>query len=466
MKKKETMNREFDKSGVKKSLTGVDYLTDGVAGVGFYLMQGVMSVIIYFYTEKLGIAVGFASVMLTIPRVADAFTDIIMGNILDKHRFKNGRFRPWLLWMAAPISVSLLLTFLMPPNMAPVITGIYIVFASLLTQSVFGTAFLIPYISLMGARTKSTEEREKLNLLRSVWQIIPAVLSNMLFIPLANAMGGDRFAYIKVITIYSAICCATIFITYFFSKELPEAEGEHTQGKEKSNLLQDLAMLTKNSYWVRISLVCLVVQLTVNMLTTANTYYAQYVLGDDNLVSLSGLGSMAAMLLGVVLLGLLRDKVGATNMMRFAWGFSAATYILLAIFPHQVWAYVLSGSASGFTGIATWGSMLAFVNNCAEYNQYKFGKDMRGITNSSISFVQKISISLGTLVVGLVMSAAGFVSGAAAQTPGAVNAIIVICSIVPALLYASALLIFARFDMEKVYPEIAKKLEAGAAAKD
>ena len=57
-----------------------------------------------FYTKVLGISMGLVGTLFLTARCIDAFTDVTMGRIVDRmHPKKDGRFRPWLRRMCAPV---------------------------------------------------------------------------------------------------------------------------------------------------------------------------------------------------------------------------------------------------------------------------------------------------------------------------------------------------------------------------
>ena len=60
-----------------------------------------------FYTKVLGIDMKLVGTLLLVARCIDAFTDIAMGQIVDRVKpGKNGRFRPWILRMCGPVAIS------------------------------------------------------------------------------------------------------------------------------------------------------------------------------------------------------------------------------------------------------------------------------------------------------------------------------------------------------------------------
>lgn len=46
----------------------------------------------YFYTDKVGMAVGSVGVVMAISKILDAFTDVIFGNIVDHSRGGNKKY--------------------------------------------------------------------------------------------------------------------------------------------------------------------------------------------------------------------------------------------------------------------------------------------------------------------------------------------------------------------------------------
>ena len=65
-----------------------------------------------FYTKVLGISMGLVGTLFLTARCIDAFTDVTMGRIVDRmHPKKDGRFRPWLRRMCAPVAISSFLMY-------------------------------------------------------------------------------------------------------------------------------------------------------------------------------------------------------------------------------------------------------------------------------------------------------------------------------------------------------------------
>ena len=82
------------------------------------------------------------------------------------------------------------------------------------------------------------------------------------------------------------------------------------------------------------------------------------------------------------------------------------------------------------------------------------------MSNSASSFGSMIGSGIGGSLIGWILGACGFISGAAvAEQPSSVNGGIFAFSIyIPLVLLIVLAVIFSRYDLEKIYPRIMKEL--------
>ena len=63
------------------------------------------SFLMKFYTDVMGVSAGVVGMIMMIARFVDAFTDVTMGQIVDRSNpTKDGKFRPWLKRMCGPVA--------------------------------------------------------------------------------------------------------------------------------------------------------------------------------------------------------------------------------------------------------------------------------------------------------------------------------------------------------------------------
>jgi glycoside/pentoside/hexuronide:cation symporter, GPH family len=138
-------------------------LGDGAANIAW---RGVATFLFIFYTDVFGINPATVGLLMLIARFSDGIIDIIMGIICDRTNSKYGKFRPWILWTAVPLGISLSLLFT-TPDLGPTGKIVY-AYATYLTFFIIYTANNIPYGALMAVMTGDDKERTSLGSYRMV----------------------------------------------------------------------------------------------------------------------------------------------------------------------------------------------------------------------------------------------------------------------------------------------------------
>ncbi len=138
-------------------------LGDGAANIAW---RGVATFLFIFYTDVFGINPAVVGVLMLIARFGDGIIDILMGVICDRTNSKYGKFRPWILWTAIPLGITLSLLFT-SPNLGPTGKIVY-AYATYLLFFLIYTANNIPYGALMAVMTGDNKERTSLGSYRMV----------------------------------------------------------------------------------------------------------------------------------------------------------------------------------------------------------------------------------------------------------------------------------------------------------
>ena len=105
-----------DSMGIQKTMRFTDYLGDGLGQLPLNIMANLVGQLTYFYTDKVGLAAGMVATMLLIAKIVDAFSDLIMGKIMDMGNSPKGKCRPWFLRMAIPAAVIIIMIFTVPKS--------------------------------------------------------------------------------------------------------------------------------------------------------------------------------------------------------------------------------------------------------------------------------------------------------------------------------------------------------------
>ena len=412
----------LDSMGDQKSMRMTDYLGDGLGQMPLNIMSGLVGQLTYFYTEKVGLAAGMVATMLLVAKIIDAFSDLLMGKIMDAGKSPKGKCRPWFIRMAIPVFVMIVLLFTVPKNAGSGVQAAYVLITNILITAVVYTAVAIPYGALMAMRTESSEERGKMGIFRAAFGYLAGMIIAILLIPITNMLGGTQSAWIKVAVIFGLISVLSLLLLYKVSKEnvqiVEKSEDEDVQ------FVEGLKILFKNKYWVIMLILQFLMNISYGLSTSGGTYYAKYILGNDNIIALLGAVGLIPTFLGFNLTGPMTSKLGMTKTCMVSCVMGAVACLVRVFTPYSLATCIAGGVVTTFANIPLMCLFGAMVNNCVEYNDYKFGKRIVGMTNSAVD-----------------------------------TAIFVFGIYIPLALFVIMFILLKKYDLEKRYPEIVAELQ-------
>ena len=138
-------------------------LGDGAANIAW---RGVATFLFIFYTDVYGLSPASVGLLMLIARSGDGVSDVLMGIVGDRTQSKYGKFRPWILWTAIPLAISLSLLFT-TPDLGPTGKLVY-AYSTYILFTLLYTANNIPYGALMAVMTGDDKERTSLGAYRMV----------------------------------------------------------------------------------------------------------------------------------------------------------------------------------------------------------------------------------------------------------------------------------------------------------
>ena len=191
------VRKEYDAEGVKLTMRTRDYLADMSGQLALGIMGNLVGQMTYFYTDKVGMAVGAVGVVMAIAKIIDAFTDVIFGNIIDHSRGGNKKYFRWMIALAIPAAAIVALMFTVPKNVASGVQVAYALVTNLLLTAVIYTMIATPFSAVMVVRTKSNSERSSMGVFRAVGNYGAGMIIAIATIPVTNMLGGTQDAWIK-----------------------------------------------------------------------------------------------------------------------------------------------------------------------------------------------------------------------------------------------------------------------------
>ena len=145
----------LDKNGVQKVMRKRDYLADAGGQMGLNLVANLVGQLTYFYTDKVGLAVGGIGIIMMIAKIIDAITDVWFGNIIDHSKGGNRKYYKWVAQMMVPFAIVIVMLFTVPIKAGQLPALIYACVTNILLTAVCMTLIGTPLAAVMVIRTNS-----------------------------------------------------------------------------------------------------------------------------------------------------------------------------------------------------------------------------------------------------------------------------------------------------------------------
>lgn len=419
-----------------------------------------------YFTDVLGLNPAAIGMMLMLSKFFDAFTDLVIGYVVDRTRTKLGKARPY----EFAIVFLWLFIFLMyaTPEMGKAATYAWVFVTYTLQSAVFITilygtdgVYLIRSVRTEKNRTVVTAATGVYNMLFGtiVGMIIPQVMQNV---------GVNRKSW-AMAALCLAIPCATIGMLRFFlipeldvekDKIKVNEDGTTTEGNpaEKLSFKEALKGLISNKYLGMFAIMYFCYHFSNGISGGAQTYYLKYVIGDLGVGTWLNAGMMVILPL-LLFTPKIMGKLGTGKTLRLG-------LILMLIGPaiRMVGGPNLVTLIIGYILFVAGSVPIAFMLNiylfeCMDYGEWKTGLRIEGMMGSITSFMAKAASAIASSGIGIIMTLTGYVGTAQVISSSAEMGIKLLFNAIPMVIVLIALLISFKYDLGNKMPEIKADLE-------
>ena len=427
-----------------------------------------------FYTDIFHLSPLFIMLMFIAARIWDGINDPIMGRICDTVRpSRYGRYRPWILYAALPLSLSAVLMFLRFPGFGEeghmTATCVY----ATVTYIFFGMAYTvlqIPFGSLASVVTTDAHERSRL----SVWRSIGAALGSIPVLLIAsfayakrldasgNVVLGENgkaitdMQYSPVIrgVAIMAVCSFIMLLVAFTLNR--ERVKTRPQNAEKGAALRVMRLLFQNRAFVSVSLISMLL-LSGQMFT--QSFYT-YLFDDYFHANWMNLASQACtyspMLVMMFILPNMARKIGKKEICAVGVAAAAAANLVLFFLRGMdpdvlMWVFLALCFVSG-CGLTTLVMQLwAMVTDAIDDIEVKTGSRDDGTAYSVFNFFRKLGQVLSAVCVnGALLGMHYKVEKGAVQTLENLRRMYDLATLIPAVLFGlMALLLFLSYPLTR-----------------
>ena len=395
-----------------------------------------------FYSDIFQLTLAQTATLMFVTRFWDTVSDPMMGVVADRTETRWGKYRPYLLWFAAPFAIAGVLLFTTPDwdNQGRLI---YAYITYILMMTVY-TGINVPYASMLGVMTADSQEKTVFSSYGMFFAYGGSFIALFAWEPLVNLFSTnfslstpDSWQGAMIVI---AIMCFCLFIGSFLLTR------EHVKVKGGAGLGNDFKHLLKNAPWWIITAGALCTNLFNTVRGATVAYYFKYYIGENAHISLGTLEFLffAGLFLAV---GEVCNMVGVVSAVPLSKRFGKKTTFIvsaLAMAVLSVLFFYVPVSNGGFmtmlllqilislfTGIVSplvW-SMYADV---ADYSTVQNGTSSTALIFSSGSMAQKFGGAIAGSAVLLLFDAFGLVPNAASQTDTALLGMRLTMSYIPA----------------------------------
>ena len=312
--------------GMKVSLG--EKICYGVGDIGANLVwTTVASFLTIYCTDVAGIAAGVVGTLMLIARLFDGVSDLFMGIIIDKTNTRWGKARPWVLWSAPPLVISLIMIFTVP-DLGANGKAIYLLLVYIFLAAVCFTASNLSYNTMLSLVTTEQHDRNVMNTIRFEFTMIAQLVINVITIPLVHFLGNGQRGWTCMSIVYAIVALGMFITTFAGTKERYKPIKKETTAKKKTHPLKTIKILCRNKYFILITLAFAVIYTSLGLTGGSRIYYAKYVLGDEMLNSTMTMFNYIPTILTIMLIPVFTKRFGKIKALFVGFLFYAAGLVL------------------------------------------------------------------------------------------------------------------------------------------
>lgn len=399
---------------VTKSEKWLGYL---LGPVGALLFNAVLATYLnVFYTDVLkltGVWGGaFLMVFPIVSKIIDAITNIIMGQIIDHTRTKEGKARPWLLLSAILVPITGVLLFLVP-DASETVQVIWIMISYNLFYSIAYTIYNMSHNLMVPLSTRNTTERGGLSVFNNVASvmatgIIVALVFPMVIMPI---LGVNRSLWLLVMSILAIIVLPLTLIEYFFTKERVTQEGGDNM--EARPVREQLNAVLHDKYWIVLMLYLIVYTLGSNFKNVSLVYYCNYVLGTYN----DGITQTMVSVIGGIPMGIgifavwpLAKKFGKRNVTLAGFILYAIGGIVCLTAPRNMVVVLIGQFIKNIGGLPCAYVFMALFADVLDHIEWRYSFRCDGLSTSINTIIGTVCVGVAAGVMNFCLSLTGYVA--------------------------------------------------------
>ncbi len=386
---------------------------------GALLLNAVLATYLnVYYTDVLNLTPLWGGVFLTVfpivSKILDAITNIVMGQVIDRTKTKEGKARPWLFLSAFLVPVTGILLFTVPES-SDAVKAIWVMISYNLFYSFAYTIFNMSHNLMVPLSTRNGTDRGGLSVFNQITTImmsgiLVALIFPMLIMP---AIGVDKSKWITLMCILSIIALPLTLLEYFFTKERVTEEKAEDEAGTGLSFVAQLKLLFTDKYMVLMYVYFLIYTIGTTLKNLGLVYYCNYVLGTYN----DGVTQMMVSVIGGIPMGIgifavwpLAKRFGKRNVTLAGFILYSLGSLICWIFPHTMWIVLTGQFIKNIGGLPCAYVFMALFADCLDHLEWKSDIRLDGAAMSIYNIIAVAMVGIMTGVFNWMLAKAGYMA--------------------------------------------------------
>jgi glycoside/pentoside/hexuronide:cation symporter, GPH family len=372
-----------------------------------FQFQAVAIFLMYYFTDVFGITAATAGWIFLLSKFWDAISDPTMGYIADRTETRWGQKRPWLLFGAIPLGVTLFLLFAVPPITSYTWKVVYAT-ATFLAVLTFYTVVNVPYSAMTANLTLDSRERGSLTGFRMMGALLGTLLVATLTKPLVACFSDEVVGFRSLGIIYGLGITICTLITFFIVKERVRTHVEAMPGGFKD--IFKVVTSNKPLFYLFFGIFFHYTSFLVFLASVP--YFFKYCMKKPEFLSI---GFFCIYIPAIIMLPILvKSSSRWSKKIMFNGGMGVFAFGLICLYFVKeynpvilVVVYIILGLGTAAIYQGPWST----IPDTVEYSEWKTGLRREGIIYGVFFFGMKLAAGFAAFMVGYILSRGGYNAG-------------------------------------------------------
>ncbi|MEI6055953.1 MAG: MFS transporter [Lentisphaerota bacterium] len=376
----------------------------GDFGANFFF-QSVSIYLMYYFTDVFMITASAAGFIFLVSKIWDAVYDPVIGYLADHTNTRWGQKRPYLLFGAIPLGITLFLLYAAPQIDSYSMRVVYATFTFIAVCTLYATVN-VPYSAMTANLTLDFHERGSLTGFRMMGAILGTLIVATMTKPLVSLFSSEVTGFRSMGMIYGAAIAIFTLITFFCVKERVRTHAENSHGS-----LKDIFKIIKSNPPLIFLFFGIFFHYAAQFVFLACVaYFFKYCIKAEGFIPVAFFCLYVPAAIMLPILVQVSKRWGKKVMFNGGMGiFAIGVLLLFFVNSYNVFLLVVIYAIIGLGFSAIYQGPWSTIPDTVEYSEWKTGMRREGIIYGIFFFGMKLSAGVSAFAVGYILNFGGYV---------------------------------------------------------